>query len=103
VLERELWLVFGNSLAALGRGYDAELAYREVLKLEPQHWQAYAGLLSINLHSDDITFNSVLEEAQSALHIRGWTDQPPLGYPGKFFDERVLRHIRTAKTSSIHP
>jgi hypothetical protein len=103
VLERELWLVLGNSLAALGRGYDAKLAYREVLKYEPQQWRAYAGLLWINIQGDDVTFNSVLGESQSALRMRGWTDQLPLGYPGQFFDERALRRMRSTKNPPARP
>jgi hypothetical protein len=101
VLERELWLVLGQSFAKLERRQEAALAYREVLQHEPQEWRAYDGLLKTHLEADDATFHSLLEEAQTVLRLRGWTDRLDLGFPDQFFHEHALESMRLAKDQPV--
>jgi hypothetical protein len=97
ILEREFWLMLGSSFAALEHTQEAELAYREVLKHEPQEWRAYNGLLLLYLEADATTFDPLLEEAQTVLQLKGWTDRLPFGFPVQFFDGRVLESKRLVK------
>lgn len=91
ILEREGWLLLGNTLINLNRIRDAEIAYLEVLKHEPRDWRAYSGLLEVNLRGGNVkTFDALLEKAQKELRMEGWVDYPPFGYPNQFFNENEL-------------
>jgi tetratricopeptide (TPR) repeat protein len=97
VVERDLWVTFGNHLAVTGRKREASLAYREALKIEPQEWRAYYGLLNVHREANDATFNALLTEAQSNLRMVGWTEQLDLGYPPDFFLSNAVRDFRSTR------
>jgi tetratricopeptide (TPR) repeat protein len=97
VLERDMWLSFGNHLAAVGRNREAGIAYREALKIEPQEWRAYQGLLNIYRGASDASFDALLAEAQSNLKMVGLTDQLDLGYPPYFFRPDAVRKFRSTQ------
>jgi tetratricopeptide (TPR) repeat protein len=92
-MERDSWLAMGYGYEQLGRNQDAEVAYVEVLRCEPRDWRAYKALLRINLAADDATFYPLVQQAQSVLRFKGWTDKLPCGYPDKFFDEKALARM----------
>ena len=94
VVERELRLVEGAGLTALGRLEEAENTYREILRQEPSEWRAYAGLLQAKLGEDDAQFTSLVEEANMALRLESWTDKPGSGYREPFFDLSALKQLR---------
>ena len=97
VLERDLWLVFGDSLAALGQDRYANIAYQQVLKLEPKEWRAWAGLLHNNQNAPQNVFKDLVTEANIVLKLEGWTDQLELGYPDQFFLPEAINELRSGQ------
>jgi tetratricopeptide (TPR) repeat protein len=97
VLERELWLVMGNSLAYAGYFSQAELAFWGALEIDPLEWRAHDGLLRVNLGGDEARLDELLDHAQGTLTLRSWRGSSPDESMDQFFLESFITDIRSSE------
>ena len=95
VIQRELWLVMGESLAYQGHFPEAAQAFRGALESDPDEWRAYDGILRAFLGAEERRWQPVFDEAQAALRLEDWQNGPR----ADFFWESEIQKLRDSDST----
>jgi hypothetical protein len=97
ILEVEALLLRAKLAITLNRTDMAIQVIDRIFQINPLDWRAHEGRLYLNLDASDEAFFTLLSNTQKTLRLSGWTKEPIVGYPPSFFDESVIKKLRSAK------